>query len=170
MLTLRRFVLGVAAIVLLTMGCAAVPTPAQTEREARTTAGLDGAWHLETLPPEPATQLTHGCYDFLALVHYSDPQLTFAGERVHVRAQSCGNLLTWSDDWFDFTRDGDELRVDTSQWRRPPSALIPCGAIPDAITISPGGERLLVNVAYCSRCAREASIDGVVGLTFVRTQ
>jgi hypothetical protein len=106
----------------------------------------------------------------LSAVHYSDPQLTFSGERVHVRAQSVGNLLTWSEDDFSVTREANTLRTDTSTWTRPPSALIPCGAIPESLTVSPSGERLLANVAHCPPCANEAAIDGIVGLSFVRTQ
>ena len=155
-----------AVLLLLTLdtGCSA---GAPAEPSTSTTVGT---WHLEALPPEPATQLTPECYRLLSAIHFSDPQLTFSGDRVRVRAQSIGNLLTWSDDWFATTRQGDQIHLDTSAWARPPSALIPCGAIPGSLTISPSGERLTANVVGCSPCAHEAAMDGLVGLSFVRTR
>jgi hypothetical protein len=127
-----------------------------------------GSWRLEALPPEIETQLTHGCYQFLSAVHYSDPRLTFERTEVLFHADSIGGLAMATDQRFPYRVEGARLHIDTERFTTPPSVLIPCGAMPTELSIAPSGERLLENVAHCTPCAHEAAIDGVVGVTWVR--
>ena len=53
---------------------------------------------------------------------------------------------------------------------RSQNAVVPCGAIPESLTVSQSGETLLANVVHCPACAHEAAIDGLVRLSFVRTR
>ncbi|MFO0714580.1 MAG: hypothetical protein U0353_32365 [Sandaracinus sp.] len=166
--------LALASLIALSApACQRPPTSsprAEPPESAAQRSALRGTWHAQPPPPLIETQLSPACHELLTNIASTDATLTFEDREVVWRAASLGGLASHAEARFAWSRPRDlaHVTVAVDAYDPPPVFVLPCGALPGALVLSPSGEELTSNVIGCAPCAHEPAIDGLVGLRWRR--